>query len=156
MSASSNLANRIVRTYTGPMWHGPALAEGLRGVTHEHASQRPIPSGHTIWELVLHIITWVDVPHQRLGGTPRKGVPQEEDWPKPPSPTAEAWRALLARLEERHRALASTVRALGDDELEAKAAGEDYSVSEMLHGVVEHGTYHGGQIALLKKAISAR
>ena len=29
--------------------------------------------------------------------------------------------------------------------------GLDYTVETLLHGVVEHGTYHGGQIALLKK-----
>jgi hypothetical protein len=27
----------------------------------------------------------------------------------------------------------------------------DYSVDVLLHGIIEHGTYHGGQIALLKK-----
>lgn len=32
--------------------------------------------------------------------------------------------------------------------------GLDYTVSNLLHGVIKHGTYHGGQIALLKRAIS--
>ena len=31
--------------------------------------------------------------------------------------------------------------------------GLDYSVAVLLHGIVEHGTYHGGQIALLKRAL---
>jgi len=35
-------------------------------------------------------------------------------------------------------------------------SGADYSVSNLLHGVIEHGTYHGGQIALLKRALEAR
>ena len=151
MSDSRLLANRIVRTVTGPMWHGPSLGELLGDVTHEQAARRPAPSAHTIWELVLHIITWVDVPHERLGGTPRKDVGASEDWPSPPAATTDAWRASVKRLEERHRVLAETVRSLRDEQLDEKVAGHDYTVREMLHGVVEHGTYHGGQIALLKK-----
>ena len=37
-------------------------------------------------------------------------------------------------------------------QLEAKVTGLTYPVGILLDGVVEHGTYHGGQIALLKKA----
>jgi uncharacterized damage-inducible protein DinB len=154
MSQTRLLANRIVRTCTGPMWHGPALSEVLRGVTHEQAACRPEASAHTIWELVLHIITWVDVPHQRLGGTPRKNVADDEDWPRPPAASDEAWQASVARLEERHRALATTVKAMSDEQLDETVVGEEYTVREMLHGVVEHGLYHGGQIALLKKMVA--
>jgi len=153
MSQARLLANRVVRTFTGPMWHGPALSEVLRGVTHEQAARRPEPSAHTIWELVLHVITWVDVPLQRLGGTARKDVGDDEDWPRPPAGSDEAWQASVARLEERHRALATIVKAMSDEQLDEKVVGEEYTIREMLHGVVEHGLYHGGQIALLKKLV---
>jgi uncharacterized damage-inducible protein DinB len=154
MSQTRLLANRIVRTFTGPMWHGPALSEVLRGVTHEQAASRPQASAHTIWELVLHVITWVDVPHQRLSGTPRKNVGNDEDWPPPPAASDEAWQAIVARLVDRHRALASTVKAMTDEQLDQNVVGEEYTIREMLHGVVEHGVYHGGQIALLKKLVA--
>ena len=134
------------------MWHGPSLSQLLEGVTHEEALQRPAFSVHSIWELVLHIIAWVDVPLERLGGSPRKDVATEEDWPLPPTaPNADTWRATVARLGERHRALAAAVREMTDDQLDAMVVGHEYTAREMLHGVVEHGTYHGGQIALLKK-----
>jgi uncharacterized damage-inducible protein DinB len=150
-SASGLLADRIVRAFTGPMWHGPAVAEILAGVSHEQAIRRPIPNAHSIWELTLHIGTWVDIPKQRLGGMARKNVPTDEDWPAPPALSADAWRAAVAKLEEQHRGLATKVRTLTDEQLAAKAVGEEYTVLEMLNGVVEHSTYHGGQIALLKK-----
>jgi uncharacterized damage-inducible protein DinB len=154
MSQARLLANRIVRTFTGPMWHGPALSEVLRSVTYEQAARRPEPSAHTIWELVLHVITWVDVPHQRLGGTQRTSVRDDEDWPRPPVASDTAWQASVARLEERHRALAGTVNAMNDEHLDQKVVGEEYTIREMLHGVVEHGVYHGGQIAVLKKLVA--
>ncbi len=59
MSRPRYLANAITRTVTGPMWHGPALAEVLEGVTPERAASRPIGSAHSIWEIVLHVAAWV-------------------------------------------------------------------------------------------------
>ena len=38
MSRAKNLAKHIEQTVTGPMWHGPALAEVLQLVTHDRAA----------------------------------------------------------------------------------------------------------------------
>src|SRR5436853_4121282 len=145
MKQSRLLGERIIRTVTGPMWHGPAIAELLGDVTHEQAAQRPVATAHTIWELVLHIIAWVDISGERLGGVARNDVSRDEDWPRTPTPSAAAWSAAVVRLEERHRSLADRVAALTDDALEERPAGHDYSIGDMLQGVVEHATYHGGQ-----------
>ena len=152
MTATRRMADAIVRTITGPMWHGPALAEILDGVTHQQAAARPLGSAHTIWELVGHITTWADVPRARLAGDPRRDVTPEEDWPPMPTPRATEWNDAVERMNAAYRALARDVEALDEAALDAKVTGHDYSVRAMLRGVIEHGTYHGGQIALLKKA----
>jgi uncharacterized damage-inducible protein DinB len=147
------LSNELVRTVTGPMWHGPALAELLRDVSHQQASARPIAGGHTIWELVLHTIAWADIARARLRGE-RLGDPtSEEDWPPARVITAAEWSATLSRLHDSFQSLANDVRKLDDAVLDGKVAGLDYTVATLLHGVVEHGTYHGGQVALLKRAV---
>ena len=133
---------------TGPMWHGPALAELLNGVSAAQASGRPLPDAHTIWELVLHIIVWCDIARQRLTEQALGDPTSEQDWP----PVTGTWEAALERIAESHRALAAAARGLGDDQLTAEVTGLGYTVFDLLHGVIEHGTYHGGQIALLKKA----
>ena len=152
MAAARRLADAVVRTITGPMWHGPALGELLNGVSHEQASARPIPDGHTIWELVLHLAVWAEIPRARLAGNPRIDVRPDEDWPRPAAATAAAWQDATTRLDTAYRAFARDVEALDDRALEASVSGHDYSVRAMVYGVIEHGTYHGGQIALLKKA----
>jgi uncharacterized damage-inducible protein DinB len=91
------------------------------------------------------------VARARLGGAVADPSP-EEDWPPVPAAGAAEWRAAVARLGESYRALAASVRGLDDTALAATVAGQQYSASTMLHGVVEHATYHGGQIALLKRA----
>jgi uncharacterized damage-inducible protein DinB len=44
---------------------------------------------------------------------------------------------------------------MDDQQLDALVPGLDYSVSVLLNGVVEHGTYHGGQMMLLSRAAEA-
>ena len=163
MSRATRLANHIERTVTGPMWHGPALLEALNGVESDRALARPIPAAHTIWELVLHITAWCDIARQRINGQATGDPTPEQDWPPvaaalPPSAGASttdaqaAWRRAIEQMTESHRQLAAEIRALPDERIDAPVPGLDYSVAVLLRGVVEHGTYHGGQIALLKKA----
>jgi uncharacterized damage-inducible protein DinB len=152
MSRLKELARHIDRTVRGPMWHGPALTEVLEGVTPERAAAHPIANAHSIWEIVLHATAWAEIAQARLKGE-RVGDPTpEQDWPPVTSTTAEDWERALAQLRASHRQLAEEIGSLDESRLDEKIAGLPYSVLVLLHGVVEHGTYHGGQIALLKKA----
>ena len=152
-----DFADRIERAATGPMWHGPALAELLARVSAGQAVQHPVPGAHSVWELVLHVTTWADVVRERLGSEVLvEPQTDEEDWPPVPATAdAAAWRAATARLADAHRALAAAVRALPPSRLDARVPGKAYAVREMLLGAVEHGTYHGGQIAVLARALGA-
>ena len=171
-SVAAQLSNHIKRTVAGPMWHGPALDELLASVSSDQAAARPIAAAHSIWEIVLHVAAWAEIALARLHGQ-RTGDPApDEDWPPVPGsdpkfgsdpgpksgsargPDAAAnWQAALERLRESYRALATHTRRLEPSAFDEKVAGADYSVSNLLHGVIEHGTYHGGQIALLKRAL---
>ena len=151
---TAQLANHIDRTATGPMWHGPALADVLSGVTDETATLRPIGHAHTIWEIVLHITAWAEIARARLRGERIADPSDQEDWPPVGVISAATWTAAVERLKDSYHALASDVKELDDARLAEKVDGLDYTVSNLLHGVIEHGTYHGGQIAILKKTFS--
>jgi uncharacterized damage-inducible protein DinB len=152
----ARLAHHIKRTVTGPMWHGAALAELLDGVTPAQAAARPISGAHSIWEIVAHVTSWAEIARARVHGERIAEPTADEDWP-PVVGTAEAdWAILLRRLSDSHRALAQEVRHLDDAAMDHMVPGLEYTMSNLLHGVIEHGTYHGGQIALLKKALDGR
>lgn len=137
---------------TGPMWHGPALAEVLNGVTAERAAAHPIAGAHSIWEIVLHVIAWAEIARARLKGE-RTGDPTpQEDWPPVGATDAAAWTRAVERLAACHREIAGDARAFDEGRLDQKLADLEYSADVLLRGIVEHGTYHGGQIALLKKS----
>ena len=163
MSRAKRLANHIERTVTGPMWHGPALVDVLDGVDAARARARPIAGSHSIWEIVLHITAWAEIARQRIHGAALGDPTPEQDWPPVPAsgsdlhfrsdPASDAeWAQAVERLKESHRRLAAETRLLDDAALDARVKNLEYPVGVLLDGVVEHGTYHGGQIALLKKA----
>jgi len=156
-STAAQLSNHIKRTVAGPMWHGSPLDELLASVSSDQAAARPITGAHSIWEIVLHVTAWAEIALARLHGQ-RTGDPApDEDWPPVRGSDAAAnWQAALERLRESYRALATDTRRLEPSAFDEKVAGADYSVSNLLHGVIEHGTYHGGQIALLKRALEGK
>ena len=157
-SIPAQLSNHIKRAVAGPMWHSAALDELLSHVPCEQAAARPIPGAHSIWEIVLHVTAWAEIALARVHGN-RTGDPApDEDWPPVPasgSDLAAEWHAALGRLRESYRALATDTRRLDPSAIDEKVPGLDYSVSNLLHGVIEHATYHGGQIALLKRALES-
>jgi uncharacterized damage-inducible protein DinB len=132
--------------------------EALAGVSAEAAAKKPIHNAHSIWELVLHMTTWVNVTRRRFQGESVQ-VSEAEDFP-PVSETSEpAWRAALARLQKANHDLIAALAAAADEpdfvkRLNATVPGKDHSVYVLLHGIVQHNLYHAGQIVLLKKALS--
>ena len=117
--------------------------------------QRPIPTGHNIWELVLHITSWAGIVRRRLTGgqaSPLDG----EDWPETEGVSAEHWRAAVDALAESHDRLCEVVGKLSDEALHANAPGNSTSVAYMLHGTAQHDAYHGGQIVMLKKLVTTK
>ena len=155
MSESTELARALGRTVTGPMWHGPALAELTAGITAEQAASHPVKGAHSIWELVLHITVWANIARERLAGGALDDPPASKDWPAiPKNATREAWTQATDRMADAYRALARATESLDATALDAMIPGRGYSAATMLRGVVEHGTYHGGQIAILKRALA--
>ena len=152
MSEVKRINSQLRRAFAGQAWHGPAVQELLAGVTAEQAAARRLPGAHNIWEIVLHIAAWEEVVRRRLEGEALKDAPGEVDWPPVTDTSEPAWRVALQKLDEGHQALREAVSRLDEAQLAETAAGTNYSIYFMLHGVIQHDLYHAGQIALLKKA----
>ena len=151
---SSTIGPQIGRAFTGPAWHGEAIAELLAGVTAAEAAARPFDDVHTIAELVGHIGAWAAVAERRLAG--ETGSPGESDvWPDVNTSTEKSWAAAVEDCLEEHRSLMRAAAVVDERLLHEPLPGRDHDVETMLRGIVEHDAYHGGQIAMLKKVIRA-
>jgi uncharacterized damage-inducible protein DinB len=154
MNNIKNLSDQLQRAYSGEAWHGPSLREILTDVTSPIANARPIAGAHSIWELAMHIGAWVSTVRRRLAGQPVE-LSAQEDWPAIDGGSETAWQQTLTALDDEHNKLREAISALPEESLRLTVAGERYSVFFMLQGVIQHNLYHAGQIALLKKALSA-
>jgi uncharacterized damage-inducible protein DinB len=152
MSEVERIADQLQRAFAGPAWHGPSLMELLQGVAAAQAAAKPLDGVHSIWEILLHIITWQDVARQRLAGETMRQLSPDEDWPALADAGDTSWQRSLDSLAESTQALHQAILKLPvtrlDEMLPAKS-----SIYGLLHGVVQHNLYHSGQVALLKKAV---
>jgi uncharacterized damage-inducible protein DinB len=153
------LRRELMATLNGDPWYGSAVSNLLDGIDAEMAAAHPIPGAHSIWELVLHMTAWVNETKRRLEGGPHR-APVEGDWPPVRSTTPAAWTAALAALRQSHDDLSRTIGAAEDSSLsrqiggaQVDAMGNPVSYYQTIVGILQHDTYHGGQIALIKKAL---
>lgn len=146
--------------YEGGAWHGPSVTEALAGVTAAEAAARPVPSAHSIYELVHHLAAWTGEVTRRLQGA-QAAEPEDGDWPSPDVVVDEArWNEALALLAARHLALSAAILEFDAGRLSDKVGydssaplGTGGSYRTMLHGLIQHDAYHSGQIVLLKRAL---
>jgi hypothetical protein len=156
-SETHRIADQLRRAFDREAWHGPSLREVLAGVTAKQAVARPLPSGHTIWEVVLHIDVWAGAALEAADGIPMpKLFGTEKDWPAVADVRPAAWKSATALLFQTGERLASAIQEFDDARLTDIVPGREYDFYYLFHGIVQHSLYHGGQIALLKGAVPAR
>ena len=149
-------------THDGDPWYGSSCVKLLRGVSAARALQHPVDGGHSIWELVLHMIAWTEEVQRRLDGAAPQ-MPARGDWPAVTSTTESAWRTARQTLTRVHDRLAATiaevpVRRFSQRVGESRepALGTGVTVGEMLLGLAQHDAYHIGQIAVMRQAGAKR
>ena len=156
MTELVRLADTIRRAYEGDAWHGPSLSEVLEGIDAVAAATKR-GDAHTIWELTLHITSWLDIVRRRLEGEKLddSNLTITDDWPPAPKQVTEAiWQEAKDAVGHASHRLMAVVAAFPEQKLDQQVPGKDYSYSVMLHGAAQHALYHAGQIAMLKKLSS--
>jgi len=152
MSEVERIRDQLRRAFHGEAWHGPSVREVLDGVTAKQAASRPFAGGHSIWELVHHITAWTEISRRRLAEDRVPEATAEEDWPPVDGADEESWRKDLHELFASQERLQELLKSFPEPRLEATVPGQAYTFYVMLHGAVQHGLYHAGQVAILKKA----
>ena len=152
MSQIEFVVEQLKCAFDGEAWHGPALMEILAEVDAATAAARPIPTAHSIWELVLHVAAWEHVITRRIVHGKAVQLSDEQNFGHIEHVGEAAWEQALETLQRNHQQLIETVSGLPESQLSDPVPGKPYNILFMLHGAVQHAAYHGGQIALLKRS----
>jgi uncharacterized damage-inducible protein DinB len=149
------LEEQLKRALEGEAWHGPSVLEVLEGVSAHQAAAHPIAGAHSIWELVLHLCSDYGLVLRRLGGDGRQ-LTESEGWPIVPEPSAENWRESVRKLKQLNAELRRAIGSFPRERLDEPLVPEvPYTAYTQFIGVTQHGLYHAGQMALLKKALGS-
>ena len=144
-SEIARVSHLIRELYDGDPWHGYSIKELLKGLSPQQAQAKPIPGRHSIWEIVLHMISWREIIVERLKLGEGFEVVKEKEWPPIYNVTSESWSTTLKALEQSQQKL---LKAVGD-----KSVPSQIQLYGM-YAVFQHDLYHAGQLAVLKKLLT--
>lgn len=153
----NRIADQLVSTLNGEAWYGDCLREILKGVTATQALSHPIPSAHSIWEMVLHVEAWCKLAEGAMQGVPIPAwatMPKEMDWPPVAGSGEQAWQQAVTSFFATHLKLVEAIKSFEDERLGATVPGRSYNFYRLFQSMTQHAVYHGGQIVLLKKALA--
>ncbi len=146
------IVDQIRRSFEGGAWHGPSVMESVSGVTAAQAAAKPLPGGHSIWEIFLHTGFWIDAVRRRLSGQVVGSVPPiEENFPSPSEVSEATWQQAQAKVFSAYRSLMKTLEETPEAQLRDSVPGKKSNFYFELTGLPQHNAYHAGQIVLLRK-----
>ena len=136
----------------------------LRGATDSEMRWQPAKNAHSIAMILLHIadcedawIQWVGLRKPMDMEIRKRMMSQEVDqyaamWPRAPK-RSKAW-FLKQPAEMRKRTLAD-LKGLSANHL-GKRGDNSYTLRWIIHRLIEHEAYHGGQMVLLRELYNKR
>lgn len=152
MNTPEEIAHQLKTIYNGGNMTGVAMKKVIDDVTWKEAT-RSIYNCNTIGTLVYHTQYYIRIITGVLKGGPLEGN-DALSFQHSPITSAEDWEILKKTVFQEIDEMASLIEQLPERTLkEAFASGKYGNYYRNLHGVLEHTTYHLGQMQLLKKII---
>jgi hypothetical protein len=152
MKETERISLQIQRAFDGEAWYGPSVLEITAGIDANLAAAKPVDGAHSIWEIVLHLISTQQVLLRRLDGDAGAiNLPPSEDWPALPGRDEAAWQGALERLARADRVLRERIAAFPDERLDDPLIPGATTAYNNFHGYAQHTVYHAAQIGLLKR-----
>ncbi len=157
MTEIERITDQLERAFRGEAWHGPSMRQILSDINYATAFTLPMKGVHTIWEIISHMIVWMQLTARALAGESMPAdPPPDKDWPEVEEANEDTWVGTLESLTETHNILIDKLSNFADDDLMNIVPGRDYSWYILLHGIVQHNLYHAGQIAMIKSSLTKR
>lgn len=138
-------------TLSGQPWFGRAVYEILGEVDPTDVFEKPGDKGHSLIELLYHMITWAEFTLSRLEKQ-EKTTPDFEnlDW-RTINPSVHSWKKGIKEFKDIHWKIIAILESRNDDLLKEMVDDRKYNYRFLLNGLIQHNIYHLGQIAYINK-----
>lgn len=149
---SKLIAKHFRELYFGGNWAASNLKEQLSDVSWQEAMVS-VNSLNTIATLTYHIHYYVTAALVVLEGG-KLNAKDAYSFDHPPIHSEEDWEKMLEKVWSEAERFTALIEELPDEQLVAVFEQEKYgNYYRNLAGIIEHGHYHLGQIALIKKLV---
>lgn len=154
MNLTAQIAKHFREVHFGGNWTCSNLKDNLATLSWQQATTK-IQSLNTIAALVYHVNYYVSAVLKVLKGE-TLNARDEYSFNHPPIHSQEDWETLRDKALTDAEHFAALIEQLPESKLWENFEEEKYGIYyRNLHGIIEHTHYHLGQIALIKKMLTA-
>jgi len=150
MSENERMSKLFRDLFDGDPWLDSSILGILEVVSAQKAAARPTNVTNSIWEMVNHISSWRDVVLERIHGS-KSPTPDHNYFLPVTDTSASAWKQALSRLERSQQEWLEFLDHVTPEKLSETYYDTDYTIYDLVFGIMQHDAYHLGQIALLSK-----
>ena len=151
------LIKKSIESFEGNPWLGSSLMNNLKSINFQLVNERLPQTNKSIAILVQHIINWRIFVLEKIAGNQLFDIQMdsEKDWTEVVIKNETEWIQLLDDLISTQHQLIKILKEQEDDHfLSQVVSGRTYDFEYLIEGIIQHDTYHGGQIGLLASMIN--
>ena len=136
----------------GEPWYGRSVLDILEETDPAHTLITPGNKGHSLLELLYHMLTWMEFTLKRLEDSEEMDIEMTEnlDW-RIIDPRVHTWEKGMASFRSTGRKIIELLGEKDDSFLTKKVTYRTYNFRFLLNGLIQHNIYHLGQIAYINK-----
>ncbi len=148
----TSIIRRLNTVFSGTPWYGQPVLNVLESIHDVDVYQTPYNGGHSLIELLYHMINWTNFVLKRIEKDPVQDVRyfEQHDWITI-DPAKHTWEKGMEALKASQQRLIDLLGQQDDELLREIVDERKYNYKFMLHGLADHYIYHLGQMAYLKK-----
>lgn len=147
-----SIIRTLQRVNSGQPWYGRPVYELLEEVKPDKVFEKPGRDGHSLIELLYHLVTWTEFCLRRVQRVKDEDPEEVEklDWRKI-DPSRHSWAKGLAAFKSANDQIIELLSTKNDDFLKEIVDYREFNFRFMLNGLIHHHIYHIGQIAYIQK-----
>lgn len=148
----TDIIKRLDTTLNGEPWFGRSAHSLLQEIEPEQVFRKTGNGGHSMADLLWHMITWAQFTLDRLEKKEETDMAAFEslDW-RPVDPAKHSWEKGLKEFNTIYKKIITRLKLKEDAFLEEQVDYRSYNFQFLLNGLIEHTIYHLGQIAYVHK-----
>lgn len=153
--ALSDIMLRLENTINGEPWFGRSALSLLKETNPDVVFMKTGNGGHSLADLLWHMITWAQFSLDRLEKKKEKDMAAFEalDW-RIINPEIHSWEKGVREFTTVYKKISALLATRNDTFLDEKVDYREYNYRFLLNGLIEHTIYHLGQIAYAQKQLN--